>query len=273
LTYFQAAFLGVLQGLTEFFPVSSSGHLVIGQYAFGIEENVLAFDIYLHLGTLLAVIVVFRKALLTLIQSLGNNLRALITGSRAVNRIYRDSQEIRTITAILLGTIPAVIIGFSMKDFIEGLFLNPRLVLCSLVFTGVILLATFIVRKRGRSIGAVNGILIGCAQALAIIPGVSRSGMTISAGLFLGVKREDAGEFSFLLSIPVILGAGILELKDAFEAGYSMLSWDLALIGVAASFISGWVSLVLLMRIVRHGKIGWFGFYCLVVAVVGFVLM
>ncbi len=252
--------------------MSSSGHLVIGQYLFGIEENVLAFDIYVHLGTLLAVIAVFRNIILTLIQSFGRFLLSLITVRRPV-RIYRDSQEIRTVIAILLGTIPAVIFGFTAKDFIGGLFLNPRFVLYSLLFTGVILLATFFNRKHDRSIGAVNGILIGCAQALAIIPGISRSGMTISAALFLGVKRRDAGEFSFLLSIPAILGAGILEMKDAFEAGYSMLSWDVALIGVAASFLSGWVSLVLLMRIVRHGKLGWFGFYCIAVACLGFILI
>jgi undecaprenyl-diphosphatase len=272
LTYFQAVILGALQGITEFFPVSSSGHLVIVQKLFGIEENILAFDIYLHLGTLIAVFVVFRTSILTLIQSFVFSIRTVITGRKSIQNVYRDSQEVRIITAIIFGTIPAVIVGFTLKDFIESLFHNPKLVLVSLLFTGLLLITTFFMRKQNNRIGAANGIFIGFAQALAILPGVSRSGMTISAALFLGVKRENAGEFSFLLSIPVILGAAILELKDAVESGYSMLSWDIALLGVAASFLAGWLSLVFLMRIVRHGKIGYFGFYCIAIALTGFFL-
>ncbi|MFC1551385.1 undecaprenyl-diphosphate phosphatase [Candidatus Latescibacterota bacterium] len=272
MTYFQAVFLGVLQGITEFFPVSSSGHLVIVQKLFGIEENILAFDIYLHLGTLFAVFAVFRTSILTLVRSFVRSIRAVITHRISIQHVYRDSQEARIIAAIMFGTIPAVIVGFTMKDFIESLFHNPKLVLFSLLFTGLLLIATFFIRQRNNRIGVANGIFIGLAQALAILPGVSRSGMTISAALFLGVKRENAGEFSFLLSIPVILGATLLEFKDSYEAGYSMLSWDIALLGVAASFLSGWLSLVFLMRIVRHGKIGYFGIYCIAIALVGFFL-
>ncbi|MFC1538764.1 undecaprenyl-diphosphate phosphatase [Candidatus Latescibacterota bacterium] len=272
MTYFQAIFLGILQGITEFFPVSSSGHLVIVQKLFGIEENILAFDIYLHVGTLLSVITVFHKSILVLVQGFLSSIKAILSNRLTVKNVLSSSYELRVIIAIFVGTIPAVIVGFAFKDFIESLFHNPDLVLMSLLFTALVLIATFFVRQHKNRISSMNGFVIGLAQALAIIPGVSRSGMTISTALFLGVKREDAGEFSFLLSIPVILGAALLELKDSFSFGHSLLSWDIAVIGLVTSFISGWLSLVFLMRIVRHGKIGYFGFYCIAVVLIGFFI-
>lgn len=272
MTNIHAIILGILQGVTEFFPISSSGHLVLMQQFLGIHDNVLVFYIFVHFGTLLAVLVVFRAAIRTLITGCFESLRSVIYGGISIGEAYNSSHEIRTITGIIIGTIPAVIVSITLKDFIESLFHSVVPVFAALFFTGCILLVTFFTETHNRRIGAVYGFLIGLSQALAILPGISRSGMTISTALFLGVRRDEAGEFSFLLSIPVILGASILAVKDFIYTGFPGMSWEAAVIGTSSAFISGWISLVLLMRLVRHGKIGYFGYYCLVIAVLGFIL-
>ena len=271
MTYFQAVVLGILQGITEFFPISSSGHLVLAQKFFGIHENplIFTFDIYVHFGTLLAVLTVFRSSIITLIKGCYEGLRSLIIDKVSISEVYKSSHEIRIGSGIIIGSFPAVIAGLTMKDFIEGLFHSEISVFISLFFTGCVLLVTFITKNKNNYIGLINGLFVGFAQALAIIPGISRSGLTIAAALFLGVRREEAGEFSFLLSIPVILGATILTVKDSVETGLSTLPWDVAVIGTFVSFISGWISLVLLMRVIRQGKLGYFGFYCIAIAVLG----
>lgn len=272
MTYIQAIFLGILQGVTEFFPVSSSGHLVLAQEFLGITEDVLTFDIYVHFGTMLAVLAVFRRSIIKLIFSCVDGLRSIFIDRVSFGEVYKSSYEMRVISGILFGTFPAVVVGLTMRNFIESLFHSAVTVFAALIFTGCVLIVTFFLREKGRTIGSIYGFLVGLAQALAIIPGISRSGLTISTALFLGVKREKAGEFSFLLSIPVILGATILALKEYIEAGFSTLPWDMAVIGTLVSFVSGWISLVFLMRIIRNGKIGYFGFYCITVSVTGALL-
>ena len=272
MTYMQAIILGIIQGVTEFFPVSSSGHLVLTQVFFGIQENVLIFDICVHFGSLLAVLTVFRRTIANLISACLRGLRSIIADRVSLNEVYKSSREIRISSGVIIGTLPAAIAGFIMKDFFESLFHSAWSVFAALFFTGCMLLVTFFIGKQKSHIGLVNGFIIGLAQALAIIPGISRSGSTISTALFLGVKREEAGEFSFLLSIPVILGASILALMDYIEAGFTSLPWEIAVVGTFFAFLSGWISLVLLLRIVKHGKIGYFGFYCLAAALTGFIL-
>ena len=274
MTYFQAVFLGILQGITEFFPISSSGHLVLAQKVLGIHENplIFTFNIYVHFGTLLAVLTVFRNSIITLIKGCYDSLRSLIANRISISEVYKSSHEIRIGSGIIIGSFPAVIVGLTMKDFIEGLFHSEISVFIALFFTGCVLMITFITKKNINHIGLINGLLIGLAQALAIIPGISRSGLTISTALFLGVKREEAGEFSFLLSIPVILGATILTIKDNVETGLSTLHWDVAVIGTFVSFISGWISLVFLMRVIRQGELGYFGYYCIAIAVLGTII-
>jgi undecaprenyl-diphosphatase len=273
MTMFTAVWLGIVQGLTEFFPVSSSGHLVLAQKLFGVEGDMLVFDIFVHFGTLLAVFVVFRKQIIELLTGFFGGTSQALSGKKALKDVYSDSQSFKTATAILIGTIPAGIVGIVFKDSIEGLFTSEKAVLYSMLFTGCILFLTFLAGKSEKKIGLISGILIGIAQAVAIAPGVSRSGMTISSALFLGIKREDAGEFSFLLSLPAILGATVLALKDCFEAGAMSFSPEIAIAGILASFISGWLSLVFLMKIVRSGKIGYFGFYCLAVSIAGILFL
>ena len=271
MTVFTAIWLGIVQGLTEFFPVSSSGHLVLAQKLLGVGGDLMLFDIFVHFGTLIAVFVVFKKQIIDLLTGFFGGASQALSGRKALKDVYNDSQSFKTATAILIGTIPAGIVGIVFKDSIEGLFTSEKAVLYSMLFTGCILFLTFFAGNREKKVGLISGILIGIAQAVAIAPGVSRSGMTISSALFLGIKREDAGEFSFLLSLPAILGATVLALKDCFEVGAISFTPEIAIAGIISSFISGWLSLVFLMKIVRSGKIGYFAFYCFAVSIIGMI--
>ena len=188
MTVWQAAILGLVQGLTEFLPVSSSGHLVIFQTAFKLEEAPIVFDTIVHLGTLIAVLVFFRKKLLKLNK--------------------------KQISLIAVGTVPAVIAGLIIEPFLEALFTSLVLTAGGLIFTGCILLTTKNLTQQKQELTIRQAIVIGVFQALAIIPGISRSGSTVCSALHLGIKRESAFFFSFLLAIPAILGAQVLQLKD-----------------------------------------------------------
>ena len=272
MTYFHSLFLGIVQGITEFLPVSSSGHLVLAQKVFGLDQDMLTFDICVHFGTLIAVFTVFHKSIINLTVECFNGLKSIVIERTSIKDVYQNSYEIRISAAIIIGTLPAVIVGLTLKDFFEKAFQSAFFVFISLFLTGCLLLVTFFVKKNKKQIGFINGLIIGLAQSLAIIPGISRSGSTISTALLLGVRREDAGEFSFLLSIPAILGATVFAIKDISANGFSSFSWEMAVIGIISAFISGWISLVFLMRIIKHGKIGYFGFYCLTVAIGGIIL-
>ncbi len=272
MTYAQAVILGIVQGLTEFLPVSSSGHLVLVQSLFDITADVITFDIAVHVGTLAAILYVFRHTILELALGAARDARDLAAGKTTAAALIGQSRETRLVLGIILGTIPAVIVGFTLKDAIEGLFTSVLPVMGGLAITGTVLLLTFAVPRGGRRIGPFTGIIIGIAQAVAIVPGISRSGSTISAALFAGVDREEAGVFSFLLAIPAITGAALLEAADLAGTGaFARIAWGPVLAGTAVAFLTGWWSLVVLMRLVKGGRTGWFGFYCLAVAAVGFL--
>ncbi len=268
LTVFQAIILGLVQGFTEFLPVSSSGHLVLAQRFFGLNEHLLTFDILVHTGTLLAVVAVFYRSIISITLGCIEGVKSALLEKRTVGHVYRNSHEVRTALAIIIGTIPAVIIGVAFADLIEALFSSVFHVLVALSITGIILIATFFVRRGEHRIGIKRGILVGLAQAAAIFPGISRSGSTIATALFLKVNRREAGEFSFLLAIPAIVGATVFAFKD-MAGGLFGLPVSIILFGVATSFLSGYVSLILLMKIIRRGRIGYFGFYCLALAIAG----
>ncbi|MFA6471361.1 MAG: undecaprenyl-diphosphate phosphatase [Candidatus Latescibacterota bacterium] len=267
MTDFQALIIGLIQGLTEFIPVSSSGHLVLAQQLFGLNGDLMAFDIFVHFGTLLAVMVVFYDSILSILLGCWTGVKALLLEKQSPLYIYKNSSSIRMATALLVGTVPAGIVGIVLKDRIEALFSTTIPVLAALFVTGSILLITFLAKKGESRINLWRGLVVGIAQAIAIIPGISRSGSTISTALFLKVNRQEAGEFSFLLSIPAIGGATVLALKD--YTAVSSLPTHVILIGTAASFVSGYFSLKLLMNIVRRGKIGYFGLYCFAVVIAG----
>ena len=242
ITIQQAIFLGIVQGLTEFIPVSSSGHLVFFQSLFGLKEPQLFFDIMLHLGTLMAVVVFFRQDIWEIIQGIRRSLRE--------KEVHPSA---RLFLWIILATLPTGLMGVLLKDWFESLFAEPKTVGVMLLITGSFLWLTRLTKKEGRTIEKmtwVDSILIGIAQGIAIIPGISRSGITITAGLFRGLDRELSGKFSFLLSIPAILGATVLEFRKIGTQGEIGLS----LLGMVVAFFVGLFSLGFLMKIIKSGK-------------------
>jgi len=251
MSLFQAIFLGIVQGLTEFLPVSSSGHLVFFQSLFGMGEPPLFFDVMLHLGTLLAVVVCFRSDILSIARGLGARLK----GS------HNHPPQVKLFLLIIVATIPTGLMGILFKDWFESLFSKPKVVGMMLLVTGLVLWLTRWTKREGRTIEKmrwIDSVLIGIAQGLAIIPGISRSGATISTGLFCGLDRELSGKFSFLLSIPAILGATFLESQ---KMG-SSLEVQTGLLGMTVAFGVGLFSLTLLIKIIKMGKIFNFSYYC-----------
>ncbi len=266
---YQGVVLGILQGLTEFLPVSSSGHLVMGQHLFGITEPAIQFDISVHLGTLLAVVVVFysqiREILFSMVALAGNLIYK--KGEKAL-----DDPGVKMAALIIVGSIPTGFMGIFLKQYTDILFASVPLVGILLLITGIFLWLTRNLKTGACGIpefGFKTAFFIGVCQGGAILPGISRSGATICAGLFAGIERETAARFSFLLSIPAILGAELLSMKDAFRTGFTM---DQAtLFGTLASFVTGYGALVLLLSIVKNGRLYRFAPYCWIVG--GIALM
>ncbi len=254
MTIFEAVLLGIIQGLTEFLPISSSGHLVIGQELLGISVIGNVFEVVVHLGSLVSVLIVFWTDILQLIMSL------------------KSPTTQKYILAILIGTIPAVIIGLFFKDFIIEAFENIKVVATTLLTTGVILLTTKLIKTKLNNVTIGRGLLIGIAQAMAIIPGISRSGMTISLGMYLGLAPEKAAKFSFLLGIPAIVGAGILTGLDLTKSTEPHLPWMVLFVGFVSSLLVGWIALKWLLGLIRSGKFHWFGIYCILIGVLSWVL-
>ncbi len=263
-----AIILGLVQALTEFLPVSSSGHLVLGQALLGAhDDGGAAFEIAVHFGTLLSVLVVFRLEVVRLFRA---TFGALAAPSRIGERWKADA-DLRLAGAIVLGCIPAGIVGLAFKDELEAAFDSVFGVCVALICTGVVLLATRLARPGDGEVTIGRALLIGAAQAAAIMPGVSRSGSTIATALFLGVDRDLAARYSFLLSLPVIFGATLLQARDLIEApppGDALLALGA---GALVSFVAGIAALVLLLRLVRSGWFAHFGWYCLAAGIAGLI--
>jgi len=240
--------LGFVQGLTEFFPISSSGHLVILERLLGVTDNELAITVLLHIGTILALLVFFIKD------------------------IFRVLRDARFLLMAAIATVITVIIALSAKDFFVAMFSSPRAVGVSLLITGCFLTLTKpFLKGETKEVGFLNAVIFGLAQAVAIIPGISRSGATISALLFRGVDRDTAFMFSFVASIPAVMGAVVLETKD-IHAALRMHPAD-AYAGVIASFISGICALAALKALIRKAKFYYFGYYCIVVGLLTFLFL
>ena len=261
----QAFILGILQGLTEFLPVSSSGHLVIAQQLFGLEASgdyLLRFDLALHFGTLLAVIVVFYRDIGQMITGTAR----LAARPRAVT--LREDFGARMALWVVIGTIPAGVIGIAFKDFWAELFTSARAAAVMLLVTGVILWLTRFVRHTDRNwkkVGMRDALAIGMAQAFAIFPGISRSGTTIAAALFTHWDRDLAARFSFWLAIPAILGGIVFE-WDAFQA-WQRSDLIPLLIGTTAAAVAGFFAIHWLLRVVRRGRLHLFSYYCWAVGI------
>jgi len=240
MTPIQGLLLGLLQGLTEFLPVSSSGHLVIAQHLFGFSSPPVAFDILVHVATALAVIFVIWPFILKL--------------------------NSRLIILIILASLPAALVGFFLNTQVEALFSSLPLVGLSLIITAFLLFSTSTSKKILTQLNPKNSFIIGLFQALAIIPGISRSGSTIAAGLFQNLKPATVFNFSFLLSLPAIFGAQILHFNQLTQSTYFPPST--LVLGFLAAFISGFFSLKLLRKIVIKAQLSRFGFYCLALGVI-----
>ena len=263
----QAIILGIVQGLTEFLPVSSSGHLVLGQHLFGLKEPDLLFDVIVHVGTLAAVLVVFRRDIWELTTE-AFRLPKLLASGGLMKEAWRERPRFKLLVLIILGSIPTGLMGVFFKDFFEALFASTLAVGCALLFTGTILFLTGRIPDSNRQIGDFRpgtALIVGLAQGLAITPGISRSGLTISTGMFCGLNKELSARYSFLLSIPAILGALVLQLKDASPDSFHPANLGL---GFCAALVAGLAALTFLLHIVRRGGLHYFAYYCWLIGLV-----
>ncbi|MBM3239792.1 undecaprenyl-diphosphate phosphatase [Candidatus Poribacteria bacterium] len=253
--------LGLLQGLTEFLPVSSSGHLVLMQHFMGMKEPQLFLDIMVHVGTLGAICLVYYRIIWKIMKGCVRML-----GDRKFYRspfqMFSKNAELQFVWFIILGNIPAGLVGVLLKDSIESAFASPVIVACMLIVTGLFLQLSRVAKKNPNPRQALNSwdaIRIGIAQAVAIMPGISRSGSTISVGLATGVSPQTAAQYSFLLSVPAILGASALELKDIHEVSLAPIS---IIIGTLTAFIVGYIALRGLLATLNRGRFVVFSYYC-----------
>ena len=259
---YQGIILGIIQGLTEFLPVSSSGHLVLGQIFFGITESQLPFDISVHMGTLLAVLVVYASDIRAILVSVFGFISKAVT-LKPITHLLKEDKNLQLAGLILIGSIPTAFIGLVIKQFEHILFASEVLVGFMLILTGTILWTSknfYFSKSKKDGFSIKKALIIGVGQGLAVIPGISRSGTTIALGMFLGLDRHNAAKFSFLLSIPAILGAQILSIKDMINSGLVIDS--ITIYATIVSFITGLLALKLLLSLVHSGRFHLFAPYC-----------
>ena len=272
MSWLEALILGVLQGLTEYLPVSSSGHLAIGQALFGLDDGAsnLTFTVLLHVATVLSTLVILWKEIVWIFKDLftkqpWSSYQGLNGGTKyTIN--------------ILISMIPVAIVGFFFKDKVEEVFGSGLLIVgIMLLVTASLLAFSYFAKPRQKeTISPLHAFIIGIAQACAVMPGLSRSGSTIATGLLLGNKKEKLAQFSFLMVIPPILGEALLDVKDIFEVGFSEamsgISPVAAIVGFLGAFISGCFACKWMINIVKKGKLIWFAIYCAIVGILAIVL-
>ena len=246
-----AAFLGLLQGLTEFLPVSSSGHLVLFQQFFDLGEDELFFDLALHMGTLFVVLWFYRGEVLQIFKD-------LVSGDAP----WLQRPGVRMAGLIVLASIPTGLIGLLLEDQFEVWFSNPPVLIVTFAITGVLLFASNWARTGDddeRHMKWWHALALGLVQGMAITPGISRSGSTIVAALFLGLNREYAARFSFLMSVPAIFGATLWKFR---KISAETVDWSAVGIGMLVAMVSGYLALVVLVKLVKKGQLSHFAWYC-----------
>lgn len=272
MTLLQAILIAIVQGITEFLPVSSSGHMVLAEAVLGVHPPGVLWEVALHVGTLLAVLAVFRREIWETLAGFTSGLGQVLH-SRSIAVPWEGNTGFRMGCYVLIGTVPAVIAGLTLRGWIQGLFSCPILSAAMIFVTGEVLWLSrphSLVRPSGK-VKALDSLAVGLAQAAALVPGISRSGATISAGLLRGIDRDRAVRFSFLLSVPAILGAAALEASKlnglpAEQAG-PMIA------GIAVAAVSGFFALRFLLRVVKAGKLHFFSYYCWAMGIVGIALL
>lgn len=264
LNYLYTAFLGLVQGIAEFLPISSSGHLSLFQNFFGLqsaEESNLFLDVVLHLGTLLSVFIYYWHDIVSMVQEFFRGCAALVHPDPAEKE---PPAARRMVLLVIVGTIPLFAI-LPIKKYIDNLYNNTWFIACALLVTGCLLFISDRLskgHKTERSVSLVDILLVGCAQAVATVPGLSRSGSTISAAMLLGCRRDFAVRYSFLMSIPAVIGANILSLTDAVKAGIDWSMMPAYLVGVIVAAVSGYFAIRLVNSFANKGKFGKFAYYC-----------
>ena len=288
MTILQSIFLGILQGIAEFLPISSSGHLAIAQHLFNLKEIPLLFDVMLHLATLLAVIIYFRKKIAKLLQAFFKLIFNRKAGNSDNAEEFSDAEDFdgltgndrlsrKTIAAIITATFFTGVIGIVTSKFIPEM---PVRVICAgFILTALMLIFSELLQRK-RSFGNCDGngthagisvkqaSIVGLMQGIGTLPGVSRSGSTITGALLSGVNRNDAGEFSFIVSIPAIFAAFLLEAKDLGEVA-STIGFVPLLCGCVAAFVSGFAALAWLMKLIKKGRLVWFAAYLIPLGLAG----
>ncbi|RBQ22633.1 Undecaprenyl-diphosphatase [Candidatus Methanobinarius endosymbioticus] len=260
----QAIIVGIVQGLTEFLPISSSAHLIFAQELLGINQPGIAFDVLLHLGTLVAVVGYFFKDILEMIKAFFSSLLNVFKGKFREN--FKKDPYKKLAWMVIIGTIPAGIIGLLFDAQIEAIFQSSTIPAFFLLITGVLIYVSQRLNIGNRDIknsGIKDSIIVGIGQAFAIIPGLSRSGTTIASGLLLGLDKEFAAKFSFLLAIPAIIGATITQLDGIIAGlGANLLPY---ILGFIAALISGYLAISVLLKLIRERSLDIFAFYCWIV--------
>ena len=265
----QALWLGVLQGVTEFLPISSSGHLVLGKAILGVHTAGVAYEVFVHFGTFLAIMTVFWGDVWNILKAVGHALRH--PSPRTWLGSYREDPFLRLAFLICLGTIPVVVVGLLFEQEIEAAFANPLFVSLALIATGSLLLGTRWIRPQDTRFGMVRALLIGIAQSVAILPGISRSGSTIAAAMYVGVERSEAARFSFLLVLPAILGATVLKGVELLQTGIPSQQIMTLFVGTIAAYCSGAIALKWLLGVIRRGRLDRFAYYCYAIGIVGLI--
>lgn len=257
--------LGFIQGITEFFPISSSGHLVILKQVFGVQSPGVTLEVFLHTGTLLSVIFVFYREIWLLIKGFLNSI--------GISSELEKKEYKKIFWLVILANIPVGIIGVFFKEYIEMFFKSSGFVFQFLIFTGLYLLLGRLVRKeiaKLKDISVLKSLIIGISQVLAVLPGVSRSGITITTGKLLNIDRNDAARFSFLIMIPAVAGATLMEVLE-LNLSASQISY--MILGMLVSFVTGYIALKILLKIVKNYKFYYFSFYCILVGLTGIIFI
>lgn len=252
----KALIIGIIQGLTEFLPVSSSGHIELGQALLNFSvENEAAFSIIVHLATVLSTIIIFRKDITQLCESLFT---------------LQWNRETKFVAYLLISSLPIIVVAVFFKNFIEGLFIGKLILVgCMLIVTSALLYSTTIVKPKKGKLTFGKAIAIGIAQTIAILPGISRSGATISMALNLGIEREQAARFSFLMVLIPIIGASALEIIELTQANELQNFQSLPMLaGFIGAFLSGLAACSWMLKIVKKGKIQYFAYYCFILGII-----
>lgn len=273
MTYLMSVILGFVQGVAEFLPISSSGHLTLFQHFFGMEEPDNLFNVLLHFATLLAVCIYYFRDVVEMVTEFFRGLACLLLRRRQGGDI---PEARRMVLLVVVGTLPLFAV-LLIKDYVEALGSSPVFVSCALLVTGCILFFSDRMargRKTARTATLKDVLLVGVAQGLATVPGLSRSGCTISAGMAMGFERKFAVRYSFLMSLPAVLGATILEVKDVLEMEGGLASGLLSkyLVGMVVAGVVGYFSIRLVNLLAAKGKFGAFAYYCWAAGVIALIL-